>query len=816
MNRLLHDTRYSLCQLRKSPGFTATAILTLALGIGALTTVATWTNAVLLNPWPQVREAARLRFVSATVLGSNGYSVNYKQFQYMREQGRSFSGSAAFTIGTMNLSTEGSPAEAISTGVVSSGYFSLLGVRPQIGRFFDANASDRAYGQHDELVLSDGLWRERFHADASIVGRTVNVNQHLFTVIGVAPSRFDGIFGGMAEAAWVPLAALRSLSADAPPDPLAHYGLQVVVRLQPGVDAKVAAAELHTLAHNYTSQIEHSDPHGWDLNLDDAAHFQRGLFGLVGEQLPVLAGASLLLLALVCINIASLLGQHAARRRREVAIRTALGAPAARIATQVLVETGILVIAGSLAGWAASLTLSRGLYVLLPNFGMPLAFNLQTDWRTVALVSAVAAVVTLACGMYPVRQALQTSQKETLHAGSLSVVGSGRGRFGRQALLGVQMGMCFVVVVCCSLMTRTALNIVTRPTGFDATNCLTANLALSRAGLDKQRGLAFQSALIARLQHAPGVAGATLTSHLPMGDEGSGNTQDFTVPGYTPAKGEDMEVVTDFEGPDFFRTMRIALRAGREFTSADNADAPLVAMVNRTMAERYWPHGDAIGHSVVMAGKPRQIVGIVSEYTYHSPSDTDATPLLFLPLSQNYTSYVTVAMRSATTAGAVSPQLRAAISALAPSLPLEDVQPLEQVIGQQYQMARIPAELLMVYSLASVIVAMLGLYAVAAYAVVERYREFALRMALGSTRTQIFALVLRANASVAWIGLLTGGLGAFAAVRVLRSMLFGVTTHDIPSFLAAAGVLLLTVIISGLGPARRAATIEPMQALRTE
>jgi predicted lysophospholipase L1 biosynthesis ABC-type transport system permease subunit len=239
-------------------------------------------------------------------------------------------------------------------------------------------------------------------------------------------------------------------------------------------------------------------------------------------------------------------------------------------------------------------------------------------------------------------------------------------------------------------------------------------------------------------------------------------------------------------------------------------------MVNRAMAEHYWPHGDAIGHSVVVLGKPRQIVGIAADFTYHSPADTDSMPLLYLPLTQNYQSYITVAMRSQTTPGALTPQLRAAVAELAPSMPLENVRSFNEVIGEQYQMARIPAELLLAYALASIVVAMLGLYAVAAYAVVERYREFALRMALGSTRRGIFLLVLRANATVAWIGIVTGALGAFGAVRLLRSMLFGVTVYDIPSYAAAAAVLLLTIAFAGLGPARRAATIEPMQALRTE
>ena len=229
------DLRYAVRQLRMSPGFTLTAVLTLALGIGALTTVATWTNAVLFNPWPQVRDARSLRFISATVLGSDGYSVHYDQVQYLRQQARSFGDVAAFDFATLNLALPNTQPQAIHGGIVSSNYFQTLGVKPEVGNFFPPDANDRAYGSMDAIVLSDGLWRDRFNADPSVVGRTISINHHVFTVIGVAPAGFAGIYGGIAEAAWVPLSALRDLSADAPPDPLisARWGLQAVVRLRP-------------------------------------------------------------------------------------------------------------------------------------------------------------------------------------------------------------------------------------------------------------------------------------------------------------------------------------------------------------------------------------------------------------------------------------------------------------------------------------------------------------------------------------------------------------------------------------------------------
>jgi predicted permease len=818
MENLLYDIRYTLRQLRKSPGFTVTAVLTLALGIAALTTVATWTNAVLFNPWPKVTDARSLRFIDATVLGNQGYSVHYDELQFLRRSSHSFGATAAFSTTNMNLNSANTQPQVLNAGTVSSNYFQLLGVEPELGRFFQPDANDRAYGAQDEIVLSDALWRSQFNADPALIGRRIFVNQHPFTVIGIAPRGFLGIFGGLAEAAWLPLSGLRNLSPDAPPDPLEHYGLQVVVRLRPGVHDATAAVELHTLVRTYAAEQNKGNRNGWDLNLRDSSHFERGLFYGVTEQLPMLAGASALLMVLVCINIASLLGQHAAKRRREVAIRTALGATPSRIASQVLVETGILAFSGALAGWVASLGLSKTLYLMLPNFGVPLAFNLQSDVRTEVLAVALAVLVTLVCGLVPLRQSLRVSQQEALHEGGTAVAGAPRRRTGQQILLGLQLGICFMVLVCCGLLTRTSLNIFRRDPGFDRHNTLTAKVDLSRAGYSQERAQVFLTALLDRLRNAPGVAYATLTTHLPMGDNGSGNTRGFSIPGYVPAGGQEMLVVTDFDGPDFFRTMGIHLLQGRDFTPADTVTSPKVAVINKVMADRYWPKGNALGSRIVVDKSERQIVGVVPNVAYHSPDDTDPSPVLFLPYLQGLTGYdyAILAIRSRTTATAIAGQLRQTVPVLDRGLPLEEVRTLEEVTDEQYQGSRVPAELLGVYAIASVLVAMMGLYAVMAYSVIERHREFALRIALGSTRERIVRLVLHGVSRVVLLGIVIGGLGSVAAVHLLRSMLFGVTPYDPVSYCAAAILLLFTVVISGLIPARRAASVDPMQALRSE
>jgi predicted permease len=817
---MLGDLKFAIRQLRRAPGFTAAAVLTLALGIAALTTVFTWIKAVTFDPYPHVSDPRSLRFVDATVRGSQGYSVHYDQFEFLRDRDKSLENPAVFNIAEFDLASPGAPPESVAGGLVSSNYFQLLGLQPQLGRFLTIVANDRIYGSHDEVVFSDREWRVRFNADPHVVGQVIFLNRHPFTVVGVAPRDFTGIYGGLAELLWMPLSASRSLQPDPNADPLKQMGLMLAARLRPGVSHESAAVELHTVARIFAQQQEATGANmaGWDLNLRDSAHFERGLFGVIGEQWPALLGAALLLLVLVSINTASLLGQRAARRRREIAIRTSLGATSRRIASQLFTEALLLAIMGGVVGWAASVVLAKSLYVVLPSFGFSLAFNLKTDWRVLGLVAVLVMVVALLCGMMPIHQALRSSQRDALHEGSQGILGSSRNRWVKIASVGMQLGLCFVVLVGSALLVRTLLNVLHRARGFDRENAMTAQFSLSRSGYSKEKGLAFEAALLDQLRNSPVVRGATLTTHLPMGDDGAGNTWDLAVPGYTPAKNEGMEVITDLEGPAFFHTMGIPLVLGRDFTPQDREGAPLVAMINEDMAHRYFPKGNALGSTVIMGPDKQacQIVGIVKNYAYYNPQDTDPEPVVYLPIAQHYQNHLFVAVRSRTSAEAVLPTLRQAVARLDGALPLEDIQTLKDVSDVRYQIARIPVELLGVFTLASLLVSTLGLYTVMAYAVTERTREFALRMAVGATRLQIVRLVVNGGMETVVAGLLIGGIGTFFAVRLLRSLLFGVAPFDPLSFIAAAMVLVATVLLAGLEPARRAATIQPMEALRTE
>ena len=513
---MLQDLRYALRQLRKSPGFAAVVVLTLAVGIGAVTTVFTWANAVLFNPWPQVERASQIRSLDASVQGGRGYTLHYDQLLYLREHHQGFAELTAHEMFAVDLAGGDARPQRYWSGIVASNYFHLLGVKPALGRTFAVH-DDRAYGSAPEVVIGYDLWRSRFQSDPGIIGRTINVNRHPLTIIGVAPENFVGIYGGLAQSLWVPFSELPALT-DGKADPLmtGNFGLEVAGRLRPGVTSEQASAELHTLAHQFAAGKKSSYFTGWDLFLSDPAHMTRGIFGDVTAIVPILLSAAGLLLALVCANVTVLLIQRSSRRARELAVRASLGATRARLLRQLLTETAVLAVIAGAAGWLASIGLSRAMYGLLPKVDMTFVFNLQPDLRILAFAVGLTAITVFACGLFPARQLLNISQVSALHDGATAVVGS-RSRTRRNALLSLQLALCFVVLVASGLLTRTLWNLVHRDPGFTTENVLVASLDVTRAGYNEQNGLAFQRALLERLRAIPGVNTASLTSYVPMG-----------------------------------------------------------------------------------------------------------------------------------------------------------------------------------------------------------------------------------------------------------------------------------------------------------
>ena len=811
------DLLYALRQLKKSPGFAFVAVLTLALGIAAITTVFTWANAVLFNPWPQVSDARNIRTLSASVHGDTGYSLHYDQLLYLREHHHGFSEFTAHELMPVDLNGGDAHPERYWAGMVASNYFQFLGVNPTPGRTFTIH-DDRSYGSAPEVIIGYDLWRSRFQSDPSIVGKTINVNRHPLTIIGVAPMGFVGIYGGLAESLWVPFNQIPALS-DSSADPLmkGSFALQVAGRLRQGITDKQAAAELHTLAQQFAAQHDSTYFRSWDLLMSDAGHMSRGFFSTVSDIVPILFGAASLLLALVYANVAVLLIQRSSRRTREMAVRTSLGASRTRLLRQLLTETAVLAVLGGLAGWLASLALSRSIYALLPKAGLSFAFNLTPDWRILLFAFGMTAVTVFACGLFPARQVLRISQVTALHDGATAVVGT-RSRTRRKVLLSVQLALCFVVLVACALLSRTLWNVVHRDPGFSTQNVLVGSLDLTRAGYNEQKGLAFQRTLLERLRTLPGVSDGSLTSYVPMGLSGGGNVRDIGVAGYEPAKDESMSIVVDSVTSGFFKTMQIPILQGREFNDADTAAAPCVAVVNEGMARKYWPKGNVIGSQITVgkAHHPCQVVGINRNIIYRSVILDSGDPVVYISLAQDYQGKFSIVIRGTASSQNLLSALHREVAALDSNLPINDIETLHEHIQSSYSEAQIPTELLGVYGVCSLLVATLGVYAALAYSVVERNRELALRMALGAERRRIFSMILRESGWIVLGGVIVGAVGAFFAVRLMKSLLFGVSPFDPVSSLGAALLLVATAGFAAWLPARRASSIEPMQALRSE
>jgi len=809
------DLLYALRQLKKSPGFAVITVLTLALGIAAVTTVFTWANAVLFNPWPQVWRASEIRILDASVHGDRGYTLHYNQLQYLREHDHGFAELTAHEMFPVDLAGGGARPERYWAGIVASNYFQVLGASPVLGRTF-AIHDDRAYGSAAEVVISYDLWRSRFQSDPAIVGKTINVNRHPLAIIGVAPIGFVGIYGGLQQSLWVPFNQLSALT-DGKPDPLieGNFGLQVAVRMRPEASDAQASAELHNLAHQFAAQQNSTRYNDWDIFMSDPGHMQRGIFGSVSQIIPILFGAAGLLLVLVYANIAVLLIQRSSGRAREIAVRTSLGATRTRLIQQLLTETAVLAVLAGLAGWLASIGLARLMYALLPKFGMPFVFNLQPDLRILAFAFALTVGTVLACGLLPARQVLKISQISALHQGATSVVGS-RSRARRNVLLSLQLGLCFVVLVACGLLARTLWKVIHRDPGFATDNVLVASIDLTRAGYSEAKGLAFQRTLLERLRSLPGVSNASLTSYVPMGSTGGGNVRDVSVAGYQPAKGESMSIVTDSVAPDYFKTMQIPIVQGREFTDADTDTLPCLAVVNQTMARKYWPTGNVLGAQITVGKHSCQVVGVNRPFIYRNASWDVPDPVVCLSMMQDYQGWFFIMLRGTASIQNLLAGLDREVAALDSSLPINDMESLHEHLQTSYYEARVPAQMVGVYAICSLLVATLGVYAGLAYSTLERTREFALRVALGAQRKRITSMILRESGSIALGGVFIGAVGGFFTVRLMKSLLYGVSPFDPVSAVGAVFVLAVAALTAAWLPARRAASIEPMQALRSE
>jgi predicted permease len=821
METLWQDLRYGMRTLGRTRGLTLVAILSLGLGIGANTTIFTFINSLLLRP-PLVHEPARLLEVwQYNTTRGNGIGsdmqLSFPEYAYYRDHNRSFSAMGAFTgESPVMIWNRGGEGETLRAALVSANFFSILGVQPALGRGF-LPEEDRVALDAPVVVLSHAVWRQRLASDPAIIGKSLTLNGRDYTVVGVAPAGFTGLVIGFSPDVWTPMAMQRAVSPGLDLNERRMHWLLGVGRLKPGITAQQASADLavlgQQLARDFPDTNRNLMPDVVPLELVPAPF--RGVAGGISAVLMAVVG---LVLLIACANVANLMLAKASSRRREVAVRIALGANRRRLIQQMLTESVLIaVIAGAvgllLSFWAAPLLLS-----LAPS-SLPLGVDVSPDAGVLAFTLLASITTGIVFGLAPALQQSTSSQVDSLKDGAAHG-GSPRSRL-RNLLVVAQVTACVVLLVGASLCLRSLLNARSIDPGFETRNTVAASLTVETFGYDETRGRAFYARLLEHIRAMPGVRYASLTDHLPLGQ--IMRMQAVEIDGYQAPRGPsgmaglpiDMALVA----PDYFETMGIPVLRGRSFTNGDDAGAAPVVMINQQMADRFWPRQNPIGQFINLMG-PRdsrtraEIVGVVKTGKYQSLGE-DPKSYFYRPLLQEYQPGVQLLVRTTGDTPIVE-GLRREVRALDSRLALVGLETLEQHMQLPLFPARAAGMLLGLFGLLALTLAVVGLYGVMSYSVSQRRREIGVRMALGARRSDVLRLILRQGLGLTLTGLGIGIACSLALTWVLRSVLYGISPTDPLSFLAVAILLTTVALTASCVPARAATRVDPMTALRME
>jgi predicted permease len=829
MNNLWHDLRFALRQLRKSPGFALTAVLTLAFGIGATTAIFSIVEGVLLRPlpFPHPEKLVVLSDVLAGAsFGNNGEAgVTAPEILTYERDTRSFTSLGGYQQTGYELSGAGAPAQ-ISAARLTASIFPTLGIAPLMGRTFTQREDDSS---QQVAVISYGMWHSRFQGDPHVLGRKILLDRKPYEIIGVMPRSFEFplIPGRLYHSElWVPMSPTHDeLTIGA-----ASWNFQMVGRLKPGITPAQAQQDAESVAQ----QIMRNFP-AFMTSLHISAVVRPLADDTVAQARPLIHTlflAVIVVLFIACANLAGLLLVRVIRRRHEIAVRIALGAGAAAILRQMLIETLTLSIAGGLLGLGLAATVLRVGISLLPET-LPRISSIGLDWQVVAF-SLIAAVLTgLLCGLVPSFAASRTAVNDTLkEGGRTGTTGSGHARL-RSALVVAEIAVALVLLIASGLLLRSFEKLRAVDLGFRADHMLTASYGLPQQQYSTQASIdAFNNALLGKLQQLPGVELVGITSTLPA--SGNHNNSAFLAEGYVAPKGKELNLAwpSQIMG-NYFHASGIPLLRGRVFTDADNDKAPLVCIVNHAMAQHFWPGQDPIGKRVRWGMKetPTPWMTVVGEIgdIRQSSAESDVQYQIYQPVRQNTASYGSLAppdsldgqggsivLRTMLPPEQMANALRATVRSIDPQLPLTQVRSMEQAVNETEAPRRFNAVLISGFAAAAVLLALLGIYSVIAFSAAQRTQEIAIRLALGSQRSSVMQLILASGARLGLIGCGLGALAALFATRLLRTLLFQVDPLDPAVIILAALCIFVLALVASLIPARRAASIEPMQALRTE
>ena len=806
---MLQDIRYAVRKLSRTPGFTTIAAFTLALAIGATTAIFSVIDGVLLKPLP-FRDPERVVRVT-NLRDGNRMVSSVPDFLDIRAQSKSYASLAALDAQAMNL-TGGSEPERIGAARVGATFWSLLGVTPQVGRGFAPNEDSQSAAR--TVVLSDGLWKRRFGGDRRIVGKTIALDGNSFTVIGVAPAGFS--FPDRPDV-WIPLVFAQD---DLNPDGRGAHWMGIMGRLAPNVTVTQATSELVTITRRLEQQYPESN-----TNMSGAViPMQEYLVGDVRPALYVMLGAVAFVLLIACANVANLLLVRAASRESEMAVRTALGAGAWRLVRQLVIESVLLAMIGGVFGtllalWGVDLLLS-----MAPN-GLPRINEVTVNGSVLVFTAGVTAVTGVLFGLFPALHAARANVGGMLKEGMRGSSGGVASRRARNTLVMAEMALAVVLLVGAGLLIRSFSKLLAVDPGFRAERVVTFAIAApdTKYGQYAQRR-ELVSNLVERMKRVPGAQGAAVVTGLPLSNIMMRTSAHIVgTPPERPGERKSTDVA--MATPGYFTTMGIPLVAGRDFTDRDGSGAPVVSIVNQEFVKRYFPNENPIGKRIELGWDQDtastggnmtlggEIVGVVANVKRRGLSQ-EVFPETYASYMQPTFSNFSVVVRSTADPSTVMAAIRAQMRELDRDLPLSDLRQLKELVAASVSRPRFYTTILGVFASIALILAAVGIYGVISYAVSLRTRELGIRIALGATGRQVSGLVLQQGVGLAIAGVAVGGAGAYWLTRLLSKLLFGVSATDPLTFVGVAALLTAIAAIASFVPARRAAKVDPLLAMR--
>jgi macrolide transport system ATP-binding/permease protein len=812
MQTFLQDLRFGFRMLRRSPGFSVLAVLCLTLGIGTNAAVLSWIEGILIRPYPLVAHQDRMFALNATTRGENGYTgLSYPEFLDYEKNSTLFESFIVDKITGTTLSV-GDRAERASGAIVSANYFDALGVKPILGRGFRPEEGE-GRNAHPVTVIGYQTWKDRYGGDPNTIGRTQYLNGVQHTIIGVAPEKFHGTFIGYSFSFWVPVSMQETFDSTGYKlkDRSARW-IEGYAFLKPGVTRQQADAELHAISQRLEKDYPETN-RGHDLSLSPLWRTPFNQAGNMTSTLAITMAVVFFVLLIACANVSNLLLARSLLRRHEMTMRLALGAGRRRLIKQLFTEGLILSLIAAVGGMAVAYWCRNALVLSFPSPAAGIIIDLpgQIDWRVLVASVAICIGATMLFALVPAIQASHVDLSGALKSdGGGVVAGSNRSRL-RSVLVLVQVSLSFVLIAGTGLLLQSLQRMQKTSPGF-STDVIVSGADLVSAGYNLERAKAFDTQLLDRVREIPGVESATLSRLMPF-SYATFSSAPLAIDGYQPAPDEQLNSSYIEVGEDYFKTLGIPIVAGREFQRTDDENAVPVAIVNETMAAKYWPGKDPIGQRFKTKNRWLQIVGVAKNVNYENKLELPRT-FFYVPMRQNFLESNALLIRTRQTPGAIRAALAREMHTLDPNLaPTAPFRVQEQVARKEYTQ-RLAAALIAIFGAMALFLAAIGLYAVMSYSVSQSTRELGLRMALGANAKDLLRLVVSRGLQLAAAGIVFGGIAAVILTRLVGNLLYKVSPHDPLAFGSALVVIAIASLAACFLPAWRATRIDPAQSLR--